>query len=139
MRYRVCVLPDHPDVEGNTGNTNFMNKLGLFQDSKLKRFHDDNSLASIVSSYTGGDYTAAYNEMMGNKDIQNWVPAHGFPRNFQNNDCSADIIKQINDKTDAAYKDSAGTFCEYDASIGAFVDCSKQDYHSVQGYKSIYC
>ena len=133
MRYRVCVLPDHPDVEGNTGNTNFMNKLQLHKDGKLSRFTSDNSLEGIISSAAAANYTTAYNDMMAIK-FTSWVPAHGFPRDLADGTCSADIINQMNAVTDSfgdAYKDTDGTFCEYNAALGAFVGCSNQLYHSV--------
>ena len=133
MRYRVCVLPDHPDVQGTTGNTNFMTKLGLHKDGKLGRFNSDNSLEGIISSSAAGNYSVAYNDMMA-MDFTSWVPAHGFPRDLPRNECGTSIINQMNAKTNsfgAAYKNTDGTFCEYDDGVGAFVGCSNQLYHSV--------
>ena len=53
MRYRVCVLPDHPDVQEKTGDINFMNKLALHQDTKLNRFKQNNALEGIISNAAG--------------------------------------------------------------------------------------
>ena len=67
------------------------------------------------------------------KDFTQFVPAHGFPRELQGNECSAGITKQMNDFTDgfgAAYKNTDQTLCEYDDNAGAFVGCSNQAYHS---------
>ena len=63
-----------------------------------------------------------------------WIPAHGFPRTFADNTCPASVINAMNAETNkhgAAYKDTTGTFCDYDETIGAFVGCSNQLYHSV--------
>ena len=67
------------------------------------------------------------------KKFTEWVPAHGFPRYRLRNECSANIISQMNAVTNAvgaAYKNTDQTFCEYDETIGAFVGCSNQLYHS---------
>ena len=59
MRYRVCVLPDHPSVQDRTGDANFVEKLTANQDGKLSRFVKDNELEGIISDYLdGGNYTA---------------------------------------------------------------------------------
>ena len=50
MKYRVCVLPDHPDVTERTGDNNFMKKLTL--NTKLNRFKEDNKLEDIISNAT---------------------------------------------------------------------------------------
>ena len=110
-----------------------MNKLQLHKDGKLSRFTSDNSLEGIISSAAAANYTTAYNDMMAIK-FTSWVPAHGFPRDLADGTCSADIINQMNAVTDSfgdAYKDTDGTFCEYNAALGAFVGCSNQLYHSV--------
>ena len=64
MRYRVCVLPDHPDVQEKTGDINFMNKLALHQDTKLNRFKQNNALEGIISNaaenYSTGQGSADY-------------------------------------------------------------------------------
>ena len=54
MKYRVCVLPDHPDVQEKTGDSNFMSKLTKHQDGKLNRFITDenNRLENIISNAT---------------------------------------------------------------------------------------
>ena len=50
MKYRICVLPDHPDVQEKTGDNNFMSKLTKHQDGKLHRFKEDNELENIISN-----------------------------------------------------------------------------------------
>ena len=78
------------------------------------------------------------------KNFTKWVPAHGFPRELQPNECSAGIMSQMNDVSAvaaavgssvrtavaAAYKNTDQTLCRYDDTVGAFVGCSNQAYHS---------
>ena len=48
IRYRMCVLPDHPKIIDQTAQKNFLNKLNLNQDKKLHRFKErDEILASL--------------------------------------------------------------------------------------------
>ena len=82
--------------------------------------------------------------MMNDKKFDGWVPAHGFPRELQRKECSADILSEMNDVSRVAaavgssvrtvvaadYKNTDQTLCEYDDNAGAFVGCSNQAYHS---------
>ena len=140
QRYRVCTLPDHPDVvnTARSGPTNFVEKLkrtnGMGLDGKMARLYEH--LGSIDMER---DYADVYADMM-STDFNNFQPARGWPDSLtiadDRQDCQDEEFEIF--KANTARGGTAMTvdgpktsFCVYNEEMGIFEGCSNQLLHSV--------
>ena len=140
QRYRVCTLPDHPDVIDSirSGPTNFVEKLkrtdGRGLDGKMARLYEH--LGSIDMDR---DYADIYADMM-DTDFNTFQPARGWPDSLTIEDDRADCADEEFEifKANTARGGTAMTvdgpktsFCVYNEDMGIFEGCSNQLLHSV--------